>query len=111
MKKIVGMLALAALVGLASEVWAGSSCCSAGKPANKEMKADAWSSCSSALSGMELTAEQKEKIAAIEADCNAQGKTPEACSASMGKIRDVLTEEQKTTFDAATKKSGGGGCG
>lgn len=112
MKKVALMLALAGIVGFTSQVWAGGGCCPASKSAKKEMKNDQWSACSKALSGIELTAEQKDQIAAIEADCKAQGSTAEACSASMTKIRDVLTDDQKATFDAATAPSkGGGGCG
>lgn len=107
MKNVVLMLALAGVVGFAGQSLAGSGCCPASKSAKME---SGWGSCSSALSGIELSAEQQDKIAAIEAECKAAGSTPEACSSSMNKIRDVLTDEQKATFDAASAPKKKGGC-
>lgn len=102
MRNVIVILALAGVVGLAGNVMAGSGCCPYSGKSSKKAMSDSWGSCSAGLSGMELSAEQQEKIAAIEAECKAQGSTPEACAASMNKIRDVLTDEQKATFDASS---------
>jgi len=59
------------------------------------------------LKGITLTADQQTKVDAIKADPKAKGL------AAAAKIRDVLTDEQKTTFDAnvaaAKAKAGKGG--
>jgi len=109
MKKFMLVVALLGVVALTTQVWAGGSCCPMSKKADK---AAYDKSCSSALSGLDLTAEQKEKIAKIEEECKAQGSTKEVCEKSMTQIRDVLTDEQKTQFDAASSKSASKeGCG
>jgi hypothetical protein len=108
MKKITLVVALLGVVALMGQVYAGSCC-----PASKKSGDQASMKCSSALSGIELSAEQKAKIAAIEEACKAEGSTKEACSKSMSQIRDVLTDSQRLAFDAACgkmdKKSGCGG--
>jgi len=109
MKKIMLVVALLGVVAFTTQVLAGGACCPSGK---KMDKAAYDKSCSSALSGIDLTAEQKEKIAKIEEDCKAQGSTKEACEKSMTQIRDVLTDDQKSQFDAASSKSASkAGCG
>jgi hypothetical protein len=109
MKKIIVLAVAIGAFVLAGNVMAGSGCC----PSSKSKKSAEYSSCTKALSGMELTAEQRAKIDAIEAECKEQGMTVDACSKSMSKIRDVLTDDQKASFDAATAVSGGSkaGCG
>lgn len=107
MKRWTMMAALVAALVVAGQAYAGSSCC---PMSGKKKSAD--SSCQKYLSGIELTADQKEKITAIEDDCKAKGSTPEACEASMAKIREVLTDDQRAAFDAAAGKSGKKeGCG
>lgn len=110
MKKIALVVALLGVVAFTTQVWAGGSCC----PMSKK-KADSATydkNCSSALSGIDLTAEQKEKITKIEEECKAQGSTKEACEKSMTQIRDVLDDAQKAKFDAASSKTGAkDGCG
>ncbi|HMP88697.1 MAG TPA: hypothetical protein PJ991_00775 [Kiritimatiellia bacterium] len=110
MKKIALVVALLGVVALVGQAWAGSSCCPSSK-AKKSVEKEK-SACVSALSGIELTADQQEKIAKIEKDCKAKGSTVEACSDSMSKIREVLNDDQKAVFDAASAKSSGkSGCG
>jgi hypothetical protein len=113
MKKIMWMVALAGVMAMTGSVYAGSGCCPA-SGAKKSAKKE-WSGCTSALSGIELTAEQQTQVDAYKAECEAAGMTKDACSSSMSKIRDVLTDEQKAKFDAASgssaKKSSWGGCG
>lgn len=108
----LALLLVAGAVAFAGNVWAGSGCCPASK-SEKVAEKKSYSSCTKALKGIELTDEQKAQIAAIEAECEAEGMTADACSKSMSKIRDVLTDEQKASFDAATSKTTGakGGCG
>ena len=103
MKKIMLVAALVVAAVVAGQAWAGGSCCPMSKKASE-------SACSKALSGIELTAEQQTQINAIEAECKAEGSTKEACSKSMEKIRNVLTEEQRTKFDASCEKGKKEGC-
>jgi len=109
MKKIALVVALLGVVALMGQVYAGGSCC----PSKKSADGEKSMSCSSALSGIDLSDEQKAKIAAIEEACKAEGSTKEACSKSMSQIRDVLNDGQRAAFDAAcnksSKKSGCGG--
>jgi len=98
MKKLTWFAALMAAVLVAGQAWAGGACCPMGK---KVEGAALDKSCSSALSGIELTDDQKAKIATIEEACKAEGKTVEACKDSMAKIREFLSEDQRATFDAA----------
>lgn len=108
MKKLMMWVAMLGVAALAGEVFAGGGCC----PASKAKKSGYDSACSSALSGIELTAEQKAEIAKIEDECKAKGSTVDACSDSMAKIRNVLTDDQRASFDAATAKSSKkAGCG
>jgi hypothetical protein len=109
MKKFGMIVAVLAVLAMAGQAWAGGGCCPS-KSAKKEAGWDK-ASCTSALSGIELTAEQEAKIAKIEADCKASGMTVDACSKSMSAIRDVLSDDQKVAFDAASSKSSKkGGC-
>lgn len=111
MKKLTLFAALmAAVVVVAGQAWAGGSCCPMGKKSAEG--AAIGKSCSSALSGIELSDDQKTKIAAIEEACKAKGSTVEACSDSMSQIRDVLSDDQRAAFDAASSKmSKKEGCG
>jgi Spy/CpxP family protein refolding chaperone len=100
MKKFL-TVCTALLVTSALTTWAGAACCAAGGKA----KADkSYSACTRALSGIELTAEQKAKIDEIEAACKAEGMTVEACAKSMDQIRQVLNDEQRAKFDAQLGK-------
>jgi len=111
MKKIALVVALLGVVAFVGQAWAGGACCPSSKAKKSAEKVDK-SACVSALSGIELTAEQQEKINAIEEACKAKGSTVEACTESLSQIRDVLTDEQKTAFDAASVKSASkAGCG
>ena len=101
MKKYMMVAALAGMMVLAGQAWAGSGCasmCGAKKSAEKS----GWDKCGSALSGIELTAEQKEKVAVIEADCKKSCDGKMSCDDSMVKIREVLSDDQRVKFDAAS---------
>lgn len=110
MKKVLWMAALAGVMMVAGSVYAGSGCasaCGAKKSASKS-----WDGCSKGLTGIELTADQQAQVDAIKAECESAGMTKEACSASMSKIRDVLTDEQKLQFDSSSSAAkSSGGCG
>ena len=58
------------------------------------------------LKGITLTADQQTKVDAIKADVAAKKVTAKDAKA---KVREVLTDDQKTTFDANSAKSAKGG--
>ena len=91
---------VAGLMAVAGSAYAGSACCSA---KGKGKAAD--SVCAKATAGLELTEEQKAKIAGIEAECQSAGSTEDSCRKAKGEIRDVLNDEQKVQFDAAWDKN------
>lgn len=105
------MTGVLAVVLCAGSAFAGGACC----PAKKKSDTVAMSACAKATSGLELSAEQQAKIAEIEAACQAAGSSTEACAKAKTDIRALLTDEQKTKFDAAwdklNAKKSGGGCG
>lgn len=101
MKKYMLVAALAGMMVLAGQAWAGSGCCPM-SGAKKSAEKSGWDKCGSALSGIELTADQQEKVAAIEADCKKSCDGKKSCDDSMVKIREVLSEDQRVKFDAAS---------
>ncbi|HMP74657.1 MAG TPA: hypothetical protein PKE12_00025 [Kiritimatiellia bacterium] len=103
MKRMIVALAVLLAAGVVSS-WAGGACCPAGGKAKAEKQVSA---CTSALSGVELTDDQKAKIATIEAACKEAGSTVDACAKSKDEIRSVLTEEQRAKFDAKMDKKAG----
>ncbi len=104
MKKLLIVCAALLVAGTVSS-WAGGACCAAGAKAKSEKSEKAYSACTAALSGMDLTADQKAKISEIEAACKAEGSTMDACAKSMDQIRAVLTDEQRAQFDAKVGKA------
>lgn len=110
MKKWTMACVVACLLAATGSVWAGSACCAVGS--KDKAKTEAWdSACASALKGIELTAEQQEKMDAIQAECKAASCSKESCDSALNKMRDVLTEDQKAKFNvAAAAIPAGGGC-
>lgn len=110
MKKSMIVVFVAALVAGSASAWAGGSCCPAGKASKGGAEA---SMCSKVTAGLNLTEEQKARLAEIESACQAAGSTPEACAKSREEIRGMLTDDQKAQFDAAWEKmtKKGGSCG
>lgn len=108
MKTIWTAVVVAGLLAVAGSAYAGGACC-----ASKAKDGAAVSACAKATAGLDLTAEQKTKIAEIEASCKAAGSSDEACAKAKTEIRDVLTDDQKAKFDAAWEAAPGkkGGCG
>lgn len=100
MKSMWTALLVAGLVTVAGSVYAGSACC-----ASKAKEKATASVCAKATAGMDLTEEQKTKVAAIEAKCQEGGCSKESCDKAKGEIREILTDDQKSTFDAAWEKS------
>jgi Spy/CpxP family protein refolding chaperone len=105
---LMGLVVAGLVMGTAS-AWAGGSCCPSKKSKSDDAaKSGAWGACDSALSSLELTADQKAKIFDIQQSCKKDGCSKEACKKSMGEIRDVLTPEQQAKWDESMKSCGDG---
>lgn len=110
MKKIIGVLAAAAvLAGVASlhaQSGAGCPSCAAGAAKSCPMSGNA-----DLMAKLNLTDEQKAKIGALREECAKAGRTPEACEKCMKGIESVLTPEQQAVWKEACQKARqGGGC-
>lgn len=100
MKKFALIVTL--ILGASVASWAGSACCAAGKSKAKSKTYD--TACTRPLASLQLTEEQKAKIAEIEAACKAQGCSKEMCEKSRSQIRELLTAEQRGVYDEQLSK-------
>ena len=100
------------LVGLVwlgtAAAFAGDGCCAAGGTA----KAGANFTANTGFAGLNLTAEQKTKVAAVVAECKTSGCTAAASEKMAAGLKGILTPEQYTQWTAAcdqarAAKSGG----
>ncbi len=102
MKYLWMMVIACGMVLAANNVMAGSSCCPvSGKKAEAVKKgcdADQMAKCASTFDKLSLSDEQKAKIADLEKQCKEEG-SEESCKKYMSKMRDVLSDDQKATFD------------
>jgi len=105
MKKILVMgVAVVMAIGV-SAAFAGGSCCPAkAKAAAKAGCGADWAKCSDTFAKVDLTAEQKAKIADLEKACAAEGKTKEACEKYQAEMKKVLTADQLAAYEAACKE-------
>ena len=110
MKKMIGLLVAAAvLAGVASLHAQSGGCPSCGAPG--AAKGCPMSGKSDAMAKLNLTDDQKAKIAALRDECAKAGRTPEACDKCMKGIESVLTPEQQAQWkEACQKAKQGGGC-
>jgi Spy/CpxP family protein refolding chaperone len=104
MKHIVALVVAAAVFAGAQSVLAGGACC-ASKAAAKEGCGTSSAACVGMFDKLNLTADQKAKIAELEKTCQTEGKTKESCEKYIAEMKKVLTAEQLAAFDAACKKS------
>jgi Spy/CpxP family protein refolding chaperone len=105
MKGIVALAVAAVMIVGIQGALAGEGCCPA-KAAAKAGCGDAWAKCDPTLAKIDLTAEQKAKLAEIEKSCAAEGRTKEACEKYKGEMKKVLTADQLAAYEAACKKDG-----
>ena len=105
MKRLMVLTAAAAFVIGALTVQAGEGCCAAGK-AKLQAKAEGKAGCGDILSKLNLTEEQKTKVAALKKECDAS-KCSEAGKAKfMAGLKEILTPEQLAQCEAECKKAG-----
>jgi uncharacterized protein HemX len=97
---IVGALAL----GTAS-VYAGSACCAAGK-AKTTAKAEAKAGCGDIFAKLNLTDEQKAKLAALKAECDKQACSVTGRQKYWKGVKEILTPAQLEACRAECEKAG-----
>lgn len=108
MKRLIA-LTVVAVLAMGAAAFAGEGCCAAGK-AKTQAKADGKSGCSDVFSKLNLTDEQKTKVAALKKECDAT-KCSEASRAKfMAGLKEILTPEQLAQCEAECKKAGISSC-
>lgn len=107
MKKVLLIAASLMIAGSMSQVLAGSACCPAAKAkaAAKMAKAQCGEAC---FDGLDLTAEQKDKMAALMSEC--EGTSCDVTSAKKMKagMKEILTADQMATLKANCDEKGCG---
>ncbi len=109
MKKIIGLLVAAAVMAGVATIYAQGGCASC--PSQAGAKSCPLTGKTDVLNKLNLSDNQKAKIAAVREECTKAGRTPEACAKGMKAIESVLAPEQLTVWKAAcTKAKQSGGC-
>ncbi|MEI6085582.1 MAG: hypothetical protein WCS70_14955 [Verrucomicrobiota bacterium] len=99
MKKVIG-LALAAIIAVSvNAVFAGDGCCAGGKA-----KAASDSKCDAMYSKLNLTPDQKTKMAALQEQSKRATSTSEARSIMTAGLEKILTPEQLAQCKATCEK-------
>jgi hypothetical protein len=107
MKKLFAVLMAGVVLLGGSMVYAGGACCAGGDSA----KADKAMGCSSdVMSKLNLTDDQKTKVAALKADCMKGGCNAESREKFTKGMKDILTADQYTQWQAACQKVTKGEC-
>ena len=105
MKQLLSFV-VAALIGLgAASVYAGEGCSAAGKA-----KAEGKGGCSDVFSKLNLTDEQKTKLAALKKECDGSKCTESARTKFTAGLKEILTPEQLAQCEAECKKAGVKSC-
>ena len=105
MKKLLACL-VAAVVGIgAVSAFAGEGCGMAGKT-----KADAKAGCGEMWSKLNLTDDQRAKIAELKKECDATKCSETSKAKYMAGMKQILTPEQLTQCEAECKKAGVSTC-
>lgn len=108
MKKAVGMFAIVSLLALGAPAYAGCGSCEAHKPAAKSCPVG---TCASVLSKMNLTAEQKAKVADLKAAFAKSENKADGCAAFMKGLEGILTPDQLAQCkEGCAKAKAAGGC-
>jgi Spy/CpxP family protein refolding chaperone len=105
MKRVLAFV-VAAVVGFGvTSAFAGEGCCAAAKA-----KAEAKAGCGDMFAKLNLTDEQKAKVAALKKDCDETKCTEAARAKFMAGLKEILTPEQLAQCEAQCKKAGASGC-
>ena len=99
MIKILGTAVVAAAMLVASPAFAvGKACCAKNAANDKAMCAD--------FASLNVTADQKSKLEAWQADCMKAGCTKESRSKFLKQARGILSKDQYAALKAECEKSG-----
>jgi Spy/CpxP family protein refolding chaperone len=104
MKKVLGLV-LAAVVAMGVVSYAGSGCCAAGKA----MSDGKGCPLSDITSKLDLTDEQKTKVAALKTECKRASSTSECKTIMSDGLSKILTAEQFAQWKADCDKVKGSG--
>src|SRR5438093_8774845 len=96
MIKIARLTLMAALTFGSAAAYAGGDCC----PGAKAGASD----CGAAFASLNLSDEQKSKIAALKQECDKEGCSEAALEKFTKGLADILTPEQLAQFKAACEK-------
>jgi Spy/CpxP family protein refolding chaperone len=109
MKTVIAVaLAGVVFVGAASVYAGGNGCCMAGK---SKSSANAGASCQDMMSKLNLTDEQKAKVAALKDQTSRAVSTSERMQQFSDGLKQILTAEQLTQWnDICTKAKASGQC-
>jgi hypothetical protein len=109
MKKLIGLLVAVAVIAGAATLYAQGGCSSC--PSSAGGKGCPLAGKADVMAKLNLSDEQKGKIAALREECEKAGRTPEACAKCMKSIESLLAPEQLTVWKAACQKAKqSGGC-
>jgi Spy/CpxP family protein refolding chaperone len=110
MKRLLAF-AVAGVVALgAASVFAGGACCAAGKDKKISAKADGKAGCGDVFAKLNLTDEQKTKLAALKAECDKEGCSEASHTKFMKGMKEILTAEQLALCESECKKETKSGC-
>jgi Spy/CpxP family protein refolding chaperone len=104
MKKVLGLVLMGALLFGASMSYAGGACCAA-KGDKTQAKASKDAYCSDVLSKLNLTDDQKKKIADLKAECDKGGCSADGQAKYMKGLKEILTAEQIEQCKAECEKA------
>lgn len=101
MKRLIALAVVTVWAVGAAAVFAGEGGCTQGA------KAEGKASCGDMFSKLNLTAEQKTKLAALKAECDATKCTEASKTKFMTGVKGILTADQYKDFEAQCKASCG----
>jgi hypothetical protein len=107
MKKLIALTLAGTMLLGGSMVYAGSACCPA---KSKEAKAGKDAYCSDVLSKLNLTDDQKKKVAALREECDKGGCTEAGKGKYYQGLKEILTPEQLTQCKSECEKVNKSAC-
>lgn len=105
MKHIVALTIAATILLGGSLSYAGSACCSGGSHGRTGAKANKDFYCSDVLSKLNLSDDQKKKIADLKAECDKQGCSESTQTKYWNGIKEILTPEQLSQCKSECEKA------
>ncbi len=107
MRRLFATMIAGAMLAGGSIVYADGACCAGHGDSAKGDKA---MTCNDTFSKLNLTEDQKSKLAALKADCMKTGCTPESRDKFMKGLKQILTADQYSQFQSACEKAAKAGC-